>query len=358
MDSIALLTHWVADEIRYSGISMGEGEGYTLHTGEMNFEDRCGVCKDKAGMLITMLRSAGFESYPAMTMAGSRIDYIPADQFNHCVTLVKKKDGEYELLDPTWVPFIRELWSSAEQQQNYLPGIPEGSDLKITPLSDPENHYFKMNGKSEILPDGTLKGWMELEAEGQTDASIRRYFVRNYKAEWDKNLIQEFLNVSPKAILSKIEYSDPYDYQSGPINIRFEYEIPDYAIVTDEEIIFDPLIASGLFKGGMSHLYINTNLDKREYPFRDRCSRLVELNESIKVPEGYTKSGDKLEMNFGDDVSSFSGAIDAKDNHIQIREKVELGKRIYEPEDYEAFKKAVQAQKDFASQKIILVKSK
>ena len=93
MDSISLLTHWAADEIRYSGISMGPGEGYTLHSGEMNFTDRCGVCKDKAGMLITMLRAAGFESYPAMTMAGSRIDYIPADQFNHSVTVVKLKDG-------------------------------------------------------------------------------------------------------------------------------------------------------------------------------------------------------------------------------------------------------------------------
>jgi len=33
MDSISLLTHWAADEIRYSGISMGPGEGYTLHNG-------------------------------------------------------------------------------------------------------------------------------------------------------------------------------------------------------------------------------------------------------------------------------------------------------------------------------------
>ncbi|MEI6898908.1 MAG: DUF3857 and transglutaminase domain-containing protein, partial [Bacteroidota bacterium] len=82
MDSVSRLTHWCGDEIRYSGISMGCGEGYTLHKGSMTYSDRCGVCKDKAGMLITMLRAAGFKSYPAMTMAGSRIDYIPADQFN------------------------------------------------------------------------------------------------------------------------------------------------------------------------------------------------------------------------------------------------------------------------------------
>jgi transglutaminase-like putative cysteine protease len=71
----------------------------------MDFTDRCGVCKDKAGMLITLLRAAGFEAYPAMTMAGSRIDYIPADQFNHCVTVVKsRRDGKYHLLDPPGCP--------------------------------------------------------------------------------------------------------------------------------------------------------------------------------------------------------------------------------------------------------------
>ena len=358
MDSISLLTHWVADEIRYSGISMGEGEGYTLHKGEMNFEDRCGVCKDKAGMLITMLRAAGFESYPAMTMAGSRIDYIPADQFNHCVTLVKKRDGEYKLLDPTWVPFIRELWSSAEQQQNYLPGIPGGSDLKITPLSDPENHYFKMKGESEILPDGSLEGWLELEAEGQSDAAIRRYFVRNHKSEWDKDLIREFLNISPKAIVSNIEYDNPYDYLSGPIKIKFHYKIPGYALVGDEEIIFDPLIASGIFKGAMSHLHINTKLEGRQYAFRDRCSRLVELNEKIKLPEGYKSLQESRNVNTGNEISSFDGHIDTEGNHIRIHERISLGKRIYDPGDFENFKNAVEAQKDFASQKFILVKSK
>lgn len=66
---------------------------------------------------------AGFEAYPAMTMAGSRVESIPADHFNHSVAVVKLSNGTYIPLDPTWVPFLRELWSSAEQQQNYLPGL-------------------------------------------------------------------------------------------------------------------------------------------------------------------------------------------------------------------------------------------
>ena len=53
MRKIAVLTHWVADNMRYSGISMGKGEGYTLHNTRTNFTDRCGVCKDKAALLIS-----------------------------------------------------------------------------------------------------------------------------------------------------------------------------------------------------------------------------------------------------------------------------------------------------------------
>ncbi|HON17876.1 MAG TPA: DUF3857 and transglutaminase domain-containing protein, partial [Salinivirgaceae bacterium] len=166
LDSISRLTRWVADEIRYSGISMGEGEGYTLHTGEMTFTDRCGVCKDKAGMLVTMLRSAGFQAYAAMTMAGSRIEDIPADQFNHSVTVVKRHDGSFLLLDPTWVPFVRELWSSREQQQNYLLGLPDGDILRETPISSAENHFLKINNSMKIDRKGNATGVLTLTAEG------------------------------------------------------------------------------------------------------------------------------------------------------------------------------------------------
>ena len=354
MDSISLLTHWVADEMRYSGISMGEGEGYTLHNGEMNFTDRCGVCKDKAGMLITMLRAAGFDSYPAMTMAGSRIDYIPADQFNHSVTIVKLSNGKYKLLDPTWVPFVRELWSSAEQQQNYLMGVPEGADLKITPISNPENHYFKIRGNTEILSDGTIKGEFTLAAEGQSDASIRRMFTSGYRTEWDKNLEKELLKISPNAKITEMDYGDPIDYKSGPISITIKFIIPDYALVTDEEIIFKPFVASNLFMRGMAHLYYNPNLKDRKYPFRDRCSRLVELKESITIPKNTKCTKDEIFNSFGNEIISYNSSFGQGGQIIKYFEKITLGKRIYNANEWPLFSKVIKSQKEFTKEPIIL----
>ncbi len=354
MDSISLLTHWAADEIRYSGISMGPGEGYTLHSGEMNFTDRCGVCKDKAGMLITMLRAAGFESYPAMTMAGSRIDYIPADQFNHSVTVVKLRNGDYKILDPTWVPFLRELWSSAEQQQNYLMGLPEGADLMETPISAPENHFFRIKGKSELLENGTLKGEFTLTAEGQSDATIRRMFTGNYKSEWESSIEEELLKVAPQAEIISMDFGKPYAYQEDHIRITVKYTIPDYAFVTDEEIIFTPLVVANLFKRGMSHMYFDTNLEERKYGFRDRCSRLVELDETIKLPQKGTLVAFDFDEQVGNEIASFTGKISLDGNSLSVSEKVTLGKRVYEAEDWEMFRKVVQNQQKFAETPLVI----
>lgn len=354
MDSITLLTHWAADEIRYSGISMGPGEGYTLHSGDMNFTDRCGVCKDKAGMLITMLRAAGFESYPAMTMAGSRIDYIPADQFNHSVTVVKLKNGKYKLLDPTWVPFLRELWSSAEQQQNYLMGVPEGADLMETPISPPENHFFRISGKSEISNDGTLKGEFLLTAEGQSDASIRRMFTSNYVSEWEKSIEIELLIISPLARIIEMDFGEPYKYLESNIHIKVVYEIPDYAIVTDEEIIFIPLVAANLFKRGMSHMYFSSNTEERRFGFKDRCSRLVELNETIKLPAVGKLIPFEFDEKAGDDIASFEGSVKLDNNFYSFSEKIVLSKRVYDARDWNSFSKVVESQKKFAETPVII----
>ena len=354
MDSISLLTHWVADEIRYSGISMGKGEGFTLHKGEMNFTDRCGVCKDKAGMLITMLRAAGFESYPAMTMAGSRIDNIPADQFNHCVTVVKTHDKKYQLLDPTWVPFLRELWSSAEQQQNYLMGVPEGADLGLTPVSDPQKHYLRINGTSEILPDGSLTGDYTVTAEGQTDASIRGLFTRSFRQEWSNALEKEILRMSPLARITEISYGDPYDYQKGPILIKMKLVIPDFALVTDQEIIFTPLTASNFFRRAMPHLSFDTDLSERAYSFRDRTSHTVELAEKITLPSPCTPAFIPKKSTSSGSAAYADGAYAMDGNKLDFNFSAAYNKRVYEHSDWPSFRRAVEIQNNFAASPVIL----
>ncbi len=354
MEKIAVLTHWVADNIRYSGITMGKGEGYTLHNTKMNYTDRCGVCKDIAGTLISFLRMAGFEAYPAMTMAGSRVESIPADHFNHCVAVVKLSNGTYMPLDPTWVPFTRELWSSAEQQQNYLPGVPEGSDLCLTPLSAPENHYFRIKAENTIDENGTLKGTLTVSAEGQSDRGIRSIFTTGFQSEWRNNMERQLLNVSPKARLVSVNYGrNPKDYQAAPISITFRYEIPDYAVVGDGVMLFRPIAMNNVYNNVRSYLRINTSVEERQYGFKDGCSRLVELDETIRIPDGYTMvtapKADEMQGSGAD----FSGSLSQEGNEVVLHNTLALKKRVYEPADWDSFRNAVNAHKAYGEYVVI-----
>ena len=348
MEKIAVLTHWVADNIRYAGISMGKGEGFTLHNLKMNYTDRCGVCKDIAGTLVAFLRMAGFDACPAMTMAGSRVESIPADHFNHCVAVVKLSNGTLMPLDPTWVPFCRELWSSAEQQQNYLPGVPEGSDLCVTPVSAPENHYVRIIADNRLKADGTLVGKFTISAEGQSDSNIRRIFTTGFQSEWRNTMEKQLLNVSPKAVMKSVDYGrSPRDYQKAPISITFTYEIPEYAMTGDGEMIFKPFVMNNLYTQVLSFLRINTDLKDRKYGFKDSCSRLVEVEENLSLPSGYNMLGEERKISIDGEAADFGGILKQTGSKILLDTSLSLYKRVYSADDWDDFRNSVNAYKSF-----------
>ena len=355
MDSISRLTHWVADNIRYAGISMGEGEGFTLHNAEMNFTDRCGVCKDKASTLIGFLRAAGFKAYAAMTMAGERIDRIPADQFNHSVCAVQLRDGSFRMLDPTWVPNVRELWSSAEQQQGYLIGTAEGCDLMETPISPAEKHYIYIANNGRIDEDGTLTGTLSITAEGQSDAAVRGVFSAR-QSEWRNNLELELLKIAPNAEIIDIKYTDPDRYLDYPVSITYIYRIPNYALVSKDVIEFIPLSARGFYSRAMSHLNFDFSQTKRNQPFSDRCSRLVSIRESLNLPFAPSKLHYPMVDGVADPAASFGCGFQMEGNKFSFGEQVVFGKRVYEAKDWMPFRASAMAQLKVAETPVILTK--
>ena len=303
---------------------------------------------------IAFLRMAGFEAYPAMTMAGSRVESIPADHFNHCVAVVKLSSGTYMPLDPTWVPFCRELWSSAEQQQNYLPGVPEGSDLCLTPVSAPENHYVRIKANNRLDAKGTLTGQFTITAEGQSDSNIRRIFTTGWQSQWQAALESQLLAVSPKARLISVDYGkDPKNYQAAPIKMTFRYEIPGYALSGEREMLFKPMVMNNLYNQVKSYLRINTDLEERRYGFKDACSRLVELDETIQLPTGYKLAGNGKEDSVQSSAADFEGSLRQDGNKVVLHQKLALKKRVYEAGDWNGFRNAVNAHKSFGDYIVI-----
>ena len=260
-------------------------------------------------------------------------------------------------LDPTWVPFSRELWSSAEQQQNYLPGIPEGSDLLLTPVSAPENHYFKLNVKSNVDAKGTLTGEFTVQAEGQSDSPVRRAFTSGYMTQWKNAMENELLRVSPEAKLISVNYGkDPKDYQAAPIKITMKFVIPNYALTTTEGSLLMKPISGQLYSSVKSYMRVNTTPEEREYGFKDSCSRLLEMNETLTLPSGYKMVQAPESDSMQSDAADFSSSIDQRGNKVSINQKLTLKKRVYEAEDWSGFRSAVLASKAISDNMLVFEK--
>lgn len=353
-EKIACLTHWVADNMRYSGISMGKGEGYTLHPTDMNFTDRCGVCKDKAALLISMLRMAGFEACPAMTMAGSRIEALPADHFNHSVALVKV-DGKWEPLDPTWVPFVRELWSSAESQQHYLPGVPEGSNLCETPIAPAEDHYLRVRVTGKLDEDGTLHAEYALEAEGQTDARIRRAYCEGYVEDWAQKIEREIYAIAPNTEIESIELGNDWrDYLEMPLKVKVKFKIPRYAASADGLLVYEPLVFKNVFPQGRRYEKITTKQDERRYGFKDSCSRTAEFSEQIELP--FSAVSQVREAKTVGAAADFEGTLNVGAHRLSYTQTLRMKKRVYEAGDWKDVRDALRGYEKFSKSAVVIKK--
>ena len=82
---IEALFTFVSQEIRYMGITTEEeAPGYEPHDVSITFENRYGVCRDKAALLASMLRIAGVDAFPVIIMAGPKKDDEVPNLFQSC----------------------------------------------------------------------------------------------------------------------------------------------------------------------------------------------------------------------------------------------------------------------------------
>ncbi len=343
-DRVAALNHWAAENIRYVGLHMGTGEGYTLHPASMTLRDRGGVCKDKAGILVALLRAAGYESYPAMTMAGERIENIAADQFNHCVTVWRKPDKTTVLLDPTWIPGVREMWSSREQQQEVLMGLPEGADLLTTPVSPPEKHPLDVTVRSTLKADGTLEGTLKLAADGQSDAALRRTYRGRVRSEWPALDEAMLTSVDPQVVFLKVSRSDPDDL-TKPFSMEIAFRIPGYARrLEDGSLLLVPLAARHPVGQAMhaDEVALSTKPAERRYPVRVGCSKLVTLSERMTLPAGAKVEGLPEAVKL-DGSGRFNAIWKMTGGELSVEETLTLTKRIFSPEEWPSLRAALDA---------------
>ena len=335
------LNHWVAENIRYAGTSRGMCEGYTIHDIKETFHDRCGVCKDKAGMLVGMLRVAGFESYLVMTMARQRVDRIPADQFNHAVTCIRQPDGNLILLDPTWMPKSRDNWSTLEPLQYVVYGLPEGKGLSQSPDFPPEANQATWQATSTIDAENGLSGSLEFTANGAPEGRLRRALAALPPDERDGLFDETFQRLSPNARATLGACTDPVDF-SGPIAIQARYEVDGFALGDGpRRYLALPMLKTVFGDRMLNDLFGNTSAKERKYGLQLRATRLARFEETIALPAGWkvTRKPDPVDLDHP--VAGLHFKVDSSPGQLHYTCKLVVKQWIVPPDEYGHYRSVI-----------------
>ncbi|MBN2185386.1 MAG: DUF3857 domain-containing transglutaminase family protein [Candidatus Krumholzibacteriota bacterium] len=342
-----VLLHWVAQNIRYSGQTMGEGEGFTLHPGAMIFEQRHGVCKDIAGMLVTMMRAANMNSFAAMTMAGSRIDDLPADQFNHCVCALKKADGSFTMYDPTWVPYNNNIWSLLEAEQHYLVGTPEGEPLSRIAYSPPEESPLRIVNDAKLLKDGTLEGELRFSGSGAMDSRLRGIVNYSRKCDLETAAARLLSNISSRVEILNLKYH-PIDDFSADMWMTVKYRIASFALPVADGLEFRSPVMQVVFNNVRLFRPSRTEWgDKRETDVFLYYTELFEGTENIQLPKGYSVADPPSSDLVDETYAGFRGTSRMEKGTLIITQRAEIKRRQIPPDGYGGFKKTLDEAKEW-----------
>jgi tetratricopeptide (TPR) repeat protein len=212
---------YLGQEIRYTGIEFDEAAIMPHEPAEV-LGRKYGDCKDKATLLVTMLRAAKIPAYVALLNAGSRMD-VPAELpgmglFDHAIVFVP---GPPALWIDATDQYAR-LGQLPAQDQGRLALItrPETTALAKTPeFSSKDNLLLEMrdltlaeNGPATVTeitrPTGVFEGEYRGYYADKPDKDAREGLTNYVKSQY----------VSEK--LTKVERSDP-----GDLSKQFELTI-------------------------------------------------------------------------------------------------------------------------------------
>ncbi len=227
MEKAKALFLFVSRKIRYMGvIEEAKRPGFEPHQVGLTFERKYGVCRDKAALLVSMLRVAGFKAAPVLIKAGGKLDKeIPVPYFNHAICAILGTDGKPETyMDPT-SETSNQFLPDYEQDSSCLPATKEGSNLLTTPVNPPSRNMFVMSIEDKIDAQGNIQGTIDIRTTNFIDTAFRGILMSRTKDQQRRFLKQFLLKRRPHIEIDTISWTDPSD-TTTPFSFRYSFNIP------------------------------------------------------------------------------------------------------------------------------------
>lgn len=288
-DKIEKIFKWVSQEIRYMGITTEKtSPGYEPHPVKDTFNARHGVCRDKAALLVAMLRMAGIEGFPVLIHTRAKKDKeVPQPYFNHAV-VAARVDDKYILMDPT-DENTKRLLPAYLNDRSFLVATPEGEGLLTSEIIPASANLLKIETTGSLNAVGTFYGKSVLHFNGINDNAYRGYFSRISPQERRRYFESKIKDIYGDAKLIECEI-EPQDLQdtTKPMVVSLQYEASK-VLVEGGELAMAPLPFLGARIGMVNFIVGKTGLEKRRFPLATDIACGVDESVRITLPPEMSK---------------------------------------------------------------------
>jgi len=210
--------------VRYTGIEFGQASLQPTPAAEV-LKRHYGDCKDKAALLVALLREAGIDADMALLNTGPGIDVdpdLPGMQFDHAIVYVPAAQGSGAL----WIDATAEY-----AEVGTLPQMDEGrlaliiaegtTGLTMTPEPKADNDHL-IELRDVVMADyGPAKISETSMTHGQIDASYRYLYGGDLTREKKADLEKYAKNVYLAKTLSAITHGDAHEL-SKPFSLKLD----------------------------------------------------------------------------------------------------------------------------------------
>ncbi|HTX75498.1 MAG TPA: DUF3857 domain-containing protein [Terracidiphilus sp.] len=214
-DKEAALVDYLDREVRYTGIEFGDA-ALIPHEPSETLAKKYGDCKDKATLLVTMLRAAGIPAYVALLDAGSHMDIAPdlpgMGIFDHAIVYVPAIQSQPALWVDATDRYARlGQIPIADQGRLALIARPDTTSLTRTPESTSQDNVLVEYRTMTLSENGPATVVEKDEPHGVYESRYRDYYADRPDKDTRQGLSQYVQSQYMSDSLTTIDRSDPAD---------------------------------------------------------------------------------------------------------------------------------------------------
>lgn len=215
MDAIRTIVQQLHNSIRYTGVEFNEAAITPQRPSEV-MKRHYGDCKDKASMLVAMLRAAGIPAHLALLNAGDNIDINPETaglgRFNHAIVYVPDAGNKKTL----WIDATAEYSTVGtlpygDQGRRALVIAPTTTALLTIPEATSADSIVRETRTYVMTEAGPASAVEESLTTGHMDATYRSLYggldTKKIKDDLENYAKNQYLAKS----LTKLEHTDGHD---------------------------------------------------------------------------------------------------------------------------------------------------